>query len=201
MSTKATSSEGEPVWDIARLFPEQGAWSEEEYLALETNRLVEFSHGTIDVLPMPTEAHQAIVAFMFEALLLFARPKGLGKVVFAPFRVRLWPGKVREPDLAFMLAQHASRRHNEYWDGADLLVEVVSDNDRRRDLETKRREYAQAAIPEYWIVDPRDQVITVLTLDEAGNYEERGRFETGSRAESALLPGFAVDVDAVLSAE
>ena len=46
-------------------------------------------------------------------------------------------------------------------------MEVVSsgDEDRRRDLKTKRDEYALAGIPEYWIVDPELDQITVLTLD------------------------------------
>src|SRR5437016_1271126 len=43
----------EPAWDIARLFPAQGHWSEDEYLALNGNHLVEFSDGRIAVLPLP----------------------------------------------------------------------------------------------------------------------------------------------------
>lgn len=46
------------------------------------------------------------------------------------------------------------RRQDAYWTGADLAVEVVSEDDPGRDLITKRLEYAQAGIPEYWIVDP-----------------------------------------------
>ena len=62
---------------------------------------------------------------------------------------------------------------NEYWEGADLVVEVVSDDDRRRDLETKRFEYADTGIPEYWIVDPQLGEVSVLKL--AGNrYETDG---------------------------
>jgi Uma2 family endonuclease len=47
-------------------------------------------------------------------------------------------------------------------------MEVVSPDDPGRDLETKRREYAQARIPEYWIIDPRTNEILVLTLGESG---------------------------------
>ena len=43
---------------------------------------------------------------------------------------------------------------------------MVSDGEenRKRDLVTKREEYAQASIPEYWIVDPALKTITVLQL-------------------------------------
>jgi hypothetical protein len=40
--------------------PEQGAWTEEQYLRLtdHTNQLVEFTDGVLEVLPMPTDRHQ-----------------------------------------------------------------------------------------------------------------------------------------------
>jgi Uma2 family endonuclease len=47
-------------------------------------------------------------------------------------------------------------------------MEVVSE-DRVRDFATKRKDYAEARIPEYWIVDPRDRRVTVLTL-QGGEY-------------------------------
>jgi hypothetical protein len=59
-----TSRKGEPVWEIASLYPKQRYWSEEEYLALDTNHLIEFSDGYIEVLPRPTRVHQSIVAFL-----------------------------------------------------------------------------------------------------------------------------------------
>ena len=78
-------------------------------------------------------------------------------------------------------------------------MEVVSDDDRRRDLETKRQEYAQAGIPEYWIVDPRLKRITVLWLDGAA-YSVHGEFAEGTEATSRLLEGFKVNVAAALAA-
>jgi Uma2 family endonuclease len=193
-----TQTPPEPVWDVAGLWPAQGHWSEEEYLALNTNRLVEFSHGHVEVLPTPTTSHQLIVGFLYARLLAFLAANSLGTVLFAPLRVRLWPGKFREPDLVVMRSENAGRCGELYWDGADLVMEVVSDDDRHRDLETKRREYAQGAIPEYWIVDPREGSITVLRL-ESGAYFEHGVFRRGQRATSTLLPGFEVEADAALA--
>jgi Uma2 family endonuclease len=191
---------GQPAWDIAQLFPAQGHWTEYEYLSLNTNRLVELSDGNLEVLPMPTEQHQAIVLFLYEALLLFTRPKQLGKVLVAALRVRLWEGKFREPDVVFMLAKNHSRRTNEFWNGADLVMEVVSDDDPNRDLVEKRRDYARAHIPEYWIADPRDSTITVLSLDESsGQYTEAGKYSRGEAAMSRLLDGFSVQVTDVFS--
>src|SRR5258708_3276082 len=116
----------EPTWEVARLFPNQGSWSEEEYLAINANRLVEFSHGQLEVLSMPTHSHQAIVAYLYGVLLAFTQPLNLGTLLFAPLRLRLWPGKYREPDLLFVLTEHSARCGEEYWESADLVMEVVS---------------------------------------------------------------------------
>ena len=150
ITTPATSPDQllEPVWDIALLFPAQGAWTEAEYMALETNHLVEFSNGHLEVLSMPTRSHQQIVLFLYRLLFDFVASRRLGTLLIAPFRVRLWPGKFREPDLIFMATAHRAREHNDYFEGADLVVEVVSGepSDRERDVVTKRGEYARAGI-------------------------------------------------------
>ncbi|HEV3446213.1 MAG TPA: Uma2 family endonuclease [Gemmataceae bacterium] len=201
-STPAPASDlGEPTWQIAYLFPNQGAWSEEEYLALKTNNLVEFSDGYIEVLAMPTTSHQLILIFIFEALKAFVVRRKLGTALLAAVRIRLWPGKFREPDIFFMLRQNAGRIGDKFWDRADLVMEVVSDSpdDRERDLVTKRAEYARARIPEYWIVDPQEGRITVLRL-EGDRYVVLGEFLKGSKASSVLLPGFVVDVTEAFAA-
>ena len=53
-----------------------------------------------------------------------------------------------------------------------LVVEVVSPDSVKRDYRYKRSEYAALGIPEYWIVDPLESKVCVLTLDE-GLYKER----------------------------
>lgn len=201
MSTMFTSQQlGQPAWEVAHLYPVQGNWTEDEYLALthSTNHRVEFTDGTIEVLPMPTEAHQLIMVYLLNALGAFLSPSRLGLALPAGIRVRLPDGKFREPDIAVMLAQHAQRRTNEYWNGADLVMEIVSDDpaSRRRDQEKNREVYASGGIPEFWIVDPETQQITVLTLD-GQKYAEHGVFAPGDQATSVVLSGFALDVAAV----
>ena len=185
----------EPAWDIARLFPPQGGWSEEEYLRLPGNHLSEFDQGRIEVLTMPSELHQLLVAALYCALPAFVEPRGLGTVLFAPFPVKLWDGKLREPDVLFMGREHAARRRGNHCLGADLVMEVISPDDRRRDTEVKRREYALAGIPEYWLIDSDAPTVIVLVLDPASRvYREHGRFVPGDVATSPTLEGFGVDV-------
>ncbi len=192
------TTEPQPAWEVALLFPAQGAWSEEEYLRLDTNQLVEFSNGYIEVLPMPSDRHQAIVGFLFVLFRKLADATG-GIVRMAPLRLRLYPNKIREPDLLFINSASDPRRQEAYWTGADLVVEVVSPDDRERDLVVKRQEYAQAGIPEYWIVDPQAETITVLKL-ESDRYVEHGVFGRGEIAVSAHYPDLQAPVDDVLDA-
>ena len=181
----------EPAWEIARLFPDQGAWTEEEYLALPDRRLVEFSQGFIEVLTMPTTTHQWTVLFLYRMLEAFCSSQGKGTVLVAPLKVRLWPGKFRDPDVVMLLAEHERRIGDAYWDGADLVMEIVSEDDRGRDLDVKRREYARAGILEYWIVDPREEMIRVLSLQE-NFYNTWCEARKGERARSRLLADFSV---------
>lgn len=189
----------EPTWEIARLFPSQGHWSVEEYLSLTdyTNQFVEFTDGKIEVLPMPTVVHQRILVFLSMLFKEFVDASELGEVLPSVLRVRIAGDKFREPDIVFMRRENQSRSKNRYWDNADLVVEIVSDdhNSHERDHVTKRRDYAAAGIPEYWIVDPQQQRITVLVLEDSG-YTTLGEFSPGQQATSQLLPGFSVDVAA-----
>lgn len=190
----------EPAWDIARLWPDQGTWSIDDYLELtnSTNQRVEFDDGNVEVLAMPTEAHEAIVHFLLFALNDFVAPKKLGRVFCSGIRVRSLETKFRMPDIVFMLAENRHRRGNDYWQGADLVMEVVSPDDgsRKRDLVKKKDEYAEAGISEYWIVNPEEQHIRVLKL-EGTEYVEGEPFQRGDSAASNLLPGFQVDVTTV----
>lgn len=193
----------EPAWDVARLFPYQGKWSVGDYLLLTdgTNQLVEFSDGKVEVLAMPTTAHQRILIFLFKLLSRFVDDRQLGEVMIAALRVQLAPQKFREPDIVFVSSANRSYVQDRFWTGADLVVEIVSDDadSRERDYVMKRAEYAAAGIPEYWIVDPREKLIVVLTLDGA-EYAIAGEFKPGEQAASKLLAGFSVDVAAVFLA-
>ena len=195
-----SSGPAEPTWEVAYLFPTQGNWSEDDYLALRGNQLIEFAEGFVEVLPMPTTSHQLLVVYLYGLLLAFTRPRGLGTPLVAPLRVRLWPEKFREPDIVFMRAEHEDRIGEDYWTGADLVMEVVSGGaeDRRRDLVTKRGEYARAGIPEYWIIDPQEERVTVLRL--AGKrYLVHGAFAKGETATSPALSGFTAEVSEIFA--
>jgi Uma2 family endonuclease len=183
---------------VLSLAPLQGRWPAEQYLLLtdQTNRLIEFTDGFVEVLPMPTDTHQVILRFIFLALYTFLQPHG-SIVLFAPLRLQIRADKFREPALLLVRDPHDPRRQNRYWLGADLVVEIVSHDNPERDTREKRADYAEAGIPEYWIVNPIDQTITVLRL-EGDQYAAHGIFRRGDSATSAPLAGFTLAVSDVL---
>lgn len=197
------SHEPEYAWKVATLYPEQGEWSEEEYLQLTdgTSRRIEFTDGRLEFLPMPTEIHESIVRFLFLALYHFVNEKNLGEVYFNGIRLRIRPRKLRLPDVIFLHNDHFRVRHNRAWDGADLAMEVVSDDprDRQRDYELKLADYAAAGVAEYWIIDPERRLVIVHHLRE-GRYAVHGEFAARAQATSILLPGFGIDVAAFFAA-
>lgn len=194
------------IWEegndlVLSLDPLQGHWTEEQYLLLtnQTNHLIEFTDGFIEVLPMPTKRHQAISLFLLLGLLAFIRPRG-GAVYYAPLRLQVRPGKFREPDLLLVMDADDPRAQDEFWLGADLVMEIVSPDKPKRDTEEKPLDYAEAGIPEYWIINPLNDTITVLVL--AGEtYAEHGVFYRGTQAVSKLLEGLSLSVDEVLDAK
>lgn len=194
---------GQPVWEMAFLYPVQGDWTEREYLALENGRLlVEFDNGHLEFGAMPTREHQRVVLFLYRMLWQFLNVGGIGGELFvAPLPVKLWGKKYREPDVVYLSAERVRRTDEQYPEGADLVMEVVSGavSDRYRDLIEKREEYARAGIPEYWIVDPEMKRVTVLTL-AGDSYAVHGEFGQGEEAASVLLAGFGVGVTAVFAA-
>ena len=103
----------------------------------EHGRLVELSDGNLEILDLPSDFHQLILGRIYMWLRIFVSAHKLGKVRFAPLPVRLWKGKIREPDLMFMSAAHTSRI-DEYWGVPDLAVEILPEGSTHRDREIKR---------------------------------------------------------------
>ncbi len=195
---KVVDGAGEIIADLDEI---QGTWTTEQYLRLtnHTNKMIEFTAGNLEVLSMPTDHHQAIVQFLLYALHSLLQSRG-GIVRVAPLRLRVYEDRFREPDLLVLFDSRDTRRQNAYWLGADLVIEVVSPDNPERDITEKRRDYAKALIPEYWIVNPTTETCAILSLAD-GVYAEHGVYRRGDMATSVLLDGFSVGIGEVLDAE
>ncbi|MGQ9531464.1 MAG: Uma2 family endonuclease [Desulfotomaculales bacterium] len=123
----------------------------------------------------------------------FVRERHLGEVFVASVPVRLWPGKIRKPDVFLVAREHLDRLGDQVCGVPGLVVEVTSPATERADRIEKSSEYARAGVREYWLVDPAAATVEVFVLERGlCMLAARGTFE--ERVASRLLPGFAVTV-------
>jgi Uma2 family endonuclease len=189
--------------DIARLISAREYWTEEEFLALDDNIgawMIELVNGRLEFPVMPDIFHQNIVIFLLFRFHDFVVAHSFGEVIQAPLPIKLGKLHYREPDIAYFKPHRIKNRRSPP-QGADLVVEVLmpGEDARRRDLVDKPVAYAAARIREYWIVDPEQKTITVLTLS-GSTYKVHGVFKLGEFATSKLLKGFKVAVSDVFAA-
>ncbi|HZK82667.1 MAG TPA: Uma2 family endonuclease [Humisphaera sp.] len=177
--------------DLDRVGRKYDRWTPEAYFELDGSYLVEYCRGNLEILPMPTMSHQRLASRLHIALHKVAPPGS--EVLFAGARIKVGDDLYREPDVLYIPKRWTSLIREQYAERAALVMEILSESNRDHDLDTKRREYAAAAIPEYWIVDPEGRRITILTL-KSRRYVVHGTFSAGDPATSAILPAFSIDV-------
>jgi Uma2 family endonuclease len=171
----------------------------EEYLALTGGpQITEWVDGEVISYMPPFLKHQIIVTFLATILGEFVSILHLGKIIVAPFEVKLWPGgPSREPDLLFVSEANVANLTEKRFAGApNLVVEVVSADSVRRDRVDKFQEYEQAGVQEYWLIDPRPnrQQADFYERDETGLFVPSELDEDGV-FRSAVLPDFWLDVN------
>ncbi|MDW8325324.1 MAG: Uma2 family endonuclease [Anaerolineales bacterium] len=177
----------EPAKDFLFSVYGEGLWTEERYLDLSgrTNRIIELSEGRLIVPPMPTPEHQDVVGALYLILRAWARRHG-GRAFVAALPVRLWAGKFREPDVILYTREHTDRIEKQYAGVPDLAVEVLSPSTEKVDLAEKMQEYAEAGIPEYWIVDAESPRLEQYVLAQ-GRYTDWARYGPGETVRAATL--------------
>ena len=139
------------------------------------------------------DEHQAVLEFLERLLALFVDIKKAGKVRIAPFEVKLWPdGPSREPDIIFVNEEGLSRFDSKRFVGApNLVVEIISPSSLYIDRNDKFREYEQAGVEEYWLIDsrPSHRRVDVFHLGEDRRYQLVAT-EVDAKLYSNLLPYF-----------
>ncbi|MCP4423923.1 MAG: Uma2 family endonuclease [Chloroflexi bacterium] len=166
----------------------------EEFLSWSNeNTHAEWVEGEVTVYMPSRNEHQVIAGFLLALISEFVNLFDLGQISMAPFEVKLWTdGPSREPDLFFLKKEHLDRLSSERLVGPpDLIIEIISPSSVYRDRDEKYREYAQAGVPEYWIIDSRPgrHRADFYRLTHAGHYQLAAT-EDDEKVESAVLPGF-----------
>ena len=184
--TRAPDSTEKAVPEPPVSYEEFLDWADEDVRA-------EWVDGHIHVMSPASDRHQDLARFLTSIFSVAAEAAPDDAIVRpAPFQMKLDRG--REPDLLVVKGEHRDRMTDTYLDGpADLVVEVISSESGTRDRGEKFYEYEEAGIPEYWLVDPEREELTVYRRKE-GRYRTAFEGHEG-RAESAVLDGFWIEAE------
>lgn len=164
--------------------PPPGRMTCEEFLAwADEDTWAEWVDGEVIVMSPASNWHQLIGGFLTALLRHFVEAHQLGMVISAPFQMKTGPDLPgREPDILFIAREHLDRLKTTYLDGpADLVVKIISPENRAHDRGEKFYEYEQGGVREYWLIDPdrkqaefyqrgEDGIYRLVPVDEDGIY-------------------------------
>lgn len=180
-----------PAWRI-RSVPAPGTATENDVVEIESreDRLCELVEG---VLVEKTVGYDESCLTVALAALLHTFVKGhkLGKVSGPDGMMRLFPGLVRIPDVAFVSWKRYSKRRgtSKLPDLApDLAVEVLSEGNTPKEMSRKLDDYFDASVRLVWFVDLRQRTVEVFTGTKSSKLLREHDNLTGGK----VLPGFSV---------
>jgi Uma2 family endonuclease len=192
----------EPITDYAQLDPEK-IYTYADYLKWKFQERVELIRGKIfKMSPAPNTAHQRISIFFSTRFFNFFEKKPC-QVFAAPFDVRLPVSRkkgqdttVVQPDLCVICDE--KKLDQKGCAGApDLVIEILSPGNSRKEMREKFEVYEEAGVREYWIVDPERESVISYVLNKQGKYIGLPPKTAGQRMAPAIFPELQIDLGEV----
>lgn len=172
-------------------------WTYEEYYRLNDDQRYEVIGGELLMAPATDTWHQSWIGDLYDLLRKHVLHGKLGKVFMSPVDVVLDPENTVQPDIVFVAAANVGIIQRRAIFGVpDLLVELVSPSSVRRDRYDKKALYARFGVKEYWIGDPANKALEILTL-KSGAYELHSCAGQKGKPTSLLLPGLEFDLSEI----
>lgn len=166
----------------------------------------ELIEGVPVLLASPSRVHQEILTELVRQIANYLDGKSC-RVYPAPFSVRLFASQedsnddvttVVEPDIS-VICDPGKLDDFGCVGAPDLVLEILSPSTARYDRLEKLRLYQQAGVKEYWIVNPADQSVLVLLLDDSGQYRIHEVYTKDSEAKIHVLNDCRIYLDRVFS--
>lgn len=172
-----------------------------DYLQWRLTERVELLRGKIVTMsPAPSRRHQEISRSLLHFLGNFLWQKEC-KIYHAPFDVRLTAAgndTVVQPDICVVC--DLSKLDEQGCNGApDLIVEILSPGNSKKELKQKFDLYQENGVIEYWIVYPTEESIIVYTLNEEGKYIGSSPYVAEDELTSSVLKGFALPIHQIFT--
>lgn len=164
-----------------------------EAILLREKRLCELVDGIL-VEKIMGAPESGLALLLGHYLLNFVLPRQLGRVLGANGIVRLAPGLVRIPDLAYFSWARlpGGRLPPEALPSIvpDLAVEILSEGNSRAEMEQKLQDYFEVGVRLVWYYNPAHRVVHVYEgVDRVVRLDESATLDGG-----AVLPGFTLRI-------
>lgn len=151
------------------------------------------------VTPSPATRHQRISRNLPYLIQSYLEAHAIGEVFCAPFDVLLSEWDIVVPDLIYLSNEHAHFLTAKNLQGPpDLVIEILSPSTRSRDQKLKRALYERVGSNEYWLVDPKRDVVEVYRRN-AGEFQRPIRYSRTDVLTTPILPGLKLSLDRVLA--
>ena len=171
----------------------------DDYVNLPANKngIYELDEGELLMEPSPALRHNLIRQRIAMRMMEFVDERGLGLVI-EEMDFRLGKDTVRNPDVAFIHAQHAKTidMDRSPVDGAPALaVEVISPHNRAEDVARKIHQYLEAGCLTVWVVYPSLRMVEVHSSRGVRQVQEPEALK-----EETLLSGFSLSLSYIFEA-
>lgn len=184
-----------------------GSYSYAHYLRWKFEERIELIKGKIFEMSAPATFHQEVSRELFGALYIHLKGHKC-KVFCAPFDIRFPRGSkadrdiynVVQPDICVICDLRKLDRKG-CIGAPDLVVEILSPGNSRKELRIKYELYQEFGVREYWIVDPNSKTILKHILSTSGIYVTEQFTVSGGILTSDLLPGFSLNFDEIFSSD
>ncbi|WP_419803560.1 Uma2 family endonuclease [Mucilaginibacter sp.] len=177
-----------------------------DYLKWTFDERLELIKGKIfPMSPAPAEIHQRVFGKVFVKLHIYLTNKPCA-VYSAPFDIRLIHRfkkdqeitTVLQPDIC-VICDTGKIDDRGCLGAPDIVVEILSPGNNKKELKNKFEVYEEAGVKEYWIIHPQEKTFFKYVLDEAGNFQPTNLLTFGDEVTSPILPNFALNLDEVFA--
>lgn len=168
----------------------------DDLYALPEDRRVELIDGQFYDLPSPRISHQRIISNILVKIMNYINDhNGNCLALSSPVGVRLDCDEYTEvqPDI-IVVCDEGKIQDRFIWGAPDFVLEVISPSTKSRDYFLKARKYTNAGVREYWIIDLKDEKVTVYVRDEDGEFNLT-TYNISEKIAMTIFPDLVIDME------
>jgi len=184
------------------LFPRKATYQEFLELSENSEERYEYIDGEIYLLASPKTTHQQVLGELFGIFYTWFKGKKC-RPMLAPYDITLKRSNdntnVVQPDMMVICDLEENLNENDYYMGVpSLMVEILSESSRGKDVVKKLDLYMSTGVKEYWIVNPFNKEINIFLFDKY-DVVKNCTYKNTEKASSYVFDGLEVDLESIFN--